>query len=74
MSMSKFFPVALILIGIALGIIGFNRFDESGMEISIGNMEMSASDEEGRTVAYVLMGLGVISLGAGIGMLARSRP
>ena len=71
--MSKFLPVVLILIGIALGIIGFNRFDDSGVEMSIGNMEMSASDGEGRTVAYVLMGLGVISLGAGIGMLAKSK-
>ncbi|HSM15754.1 MAG TPA: hypothetical protein VK845_01995 [Gemmatimonadales bacterium] len=71
--MNKFFPIALIVVGLALGFFGFSRFDNSGASISVGEVEVSATDQGGRTQSYILLGLGAVSLLAGIGMMAKSK-
>jgi hypothetical protein len=65
----KILPVLLIVAGLALGIFGYTKLDDSSASISIGDAEISATDEGGRTEAYVIMGLGVVCLVIGAGMM-----
>lgn len=71
--MNKFLPIALIVIGLALGLFGFSKLDDSGASLSIGDVEISATDEGGRTQSYVLIGLGAVSLLAGGAMMVKSK-
>jgi hypothetical protein len=65
----KILPVLLIVAGRARGIFGYTKLDDSSASISIGDAEISATDEGGRTEAYVIMGLGVVCLVIGAGMM-----
>lgn len=69
----KIVPVLLLVAGIALGIFGYTRLDDSSASISLGDAEISATDEGGRTQAYVLMGIGVVCLVLGAGMMRGSK-
>jgi hypothetical protein len=71
--MKKHLPLALIVIGLALCLFGYSKFDDSGVSMSIGEVEVSATDEGGRTQSYVLLGLGAVSLLAGVGTMVKSK-
>ena len=71
--MNKYLPIVLIVIGLVLGIFGFTKLDDSGASLSVGEFEVSATDEGGRTQAYVLIGLGVVGVLAGVGMMVKSK-
>ena len=71
--MKKFLPVILIVVGLLLAVFGYTKFGDSGASLEVGGMEVSATDDGGRTQAYALMGLGAVSLLAGIGMMAKSK-
>ena len=71
--MNKYLPIALIVIGLALCLFGYSKFDDSGASLSVGDFEVSATDEGGRTQSYVLLGLGAVSLLAGVGMMVKSK-
>lgn len=72
-NVNKYLPIALIIIGLVVGILGFSKFDDSGASLSVGDLEVSATDEGGRAQSYVMIGLGAVSLLAGIAMMAKSK-
>ena len=71
--MNKYLPIVLIVIGLVLGIFGFTKLDDSGASMSMGDLEITATDEGSRTQAYVLIGLGVVGVLAGVGMMVKSK-
>ncbi len=71
--MNKYLPVALIVIGLALGAYGFMQYGDSGASLSVGDISVSATDEGGRALSYITMGLGVISLLVGGALIAKSK-
>jgi len=71
--MNKYLPLLLIVIGLALGIFGFTKLGDSGASMSVGDIELSATDEGSQTQAYVLLGLGAVGVLAGVGLLAKSK-
>ncbi len=71
--MKSYLPIALIVIGLVLGVFGFMKMDDSGASLSVGDVEISATDESSRTQSYVMMGLGAVSLLAGIGMMSKAK-
>ncbi|HUF08114.1 MAG TPA: hypothetical protein VMO47_02255 [Rhodothermales bacterium] len=72
--MNKYLPIILIIVGLVVGIYGFTKLDDSGASLSVGDLEVAATDEGGRTQAYVMIGLGVVGVLAGVGMMVRSKP
>lgn len=72
-TMNKYLPIVLIVIGLILGIFGFTKLDDSGASLSVGELEVAATDEGGRTQAYVLIGLGAVGVLAGVGMMVKSK-
>jgi len=71
--MRSLFPVLLLVAGLALGFFGYVRYDDSGSSLSVGDIEISASDGKGRTESYLLFGLGAFCLLAGGSMLSRGK-
>ena len=59
--------------GLALAVFGYSKFGDSGASLSVGDVSITATDEGGRTQSYLLMGLGAVSLIAGVGMMAKSK-
>lgn len=58
--MKKIFPLLLIIGGLTLGYFGFTKLDNSTKGIEIGQLEISAEDKESSSMAYVMIGLGVL--------------
>ena len=62
----RIIPIILIAIGLSLGFMGFNKLNNSGSSIEIGNLEISAEKKDSSTQAYIMMGIGALLLGGGI--------
>ena len=58
--------IILIVVGLALGYFGYEKYQESQASIKIGGIKISAGDSEGTTTSYVLMGLGAICFIGGL--------
>ena len=71
--MKRTTAVLLIILGIAAGIFGFSKLQDSGGGVQIGELEISAQDTGQRNQAYVLMGGGALALILGVTLLARTR-
>lgn len=69
--MKRILPIGLIVIGIALGIMGFSKLNDSGGSIEIGDLELSAEDSGSKNQAYVMLGGGALCLILGAGMMRR---
>lgn len=63
--------VILLIGGILLGYFGYQKLDSNKAEVKIGDLEISAKDENSTTSAYIMMGGGVIAIVAGAVMLSR---
>lgn len=73
MTVKKITPVILIVLGVALGVMGFMQMGDSSSSLSVGDVEISATDESSRTQSYVLMGLGALGVIAGAGMMSKMK-
>ena len=71
--MKQFLPYILLVSGLALGIFGFTKLDDSSASMAIGDVEISATDEGSQTQAYVLIGIGVIGVLAGVGLMTKAK-
>ena len=49
--------------------MGYQEFDQSRAAIEIGDLELSASDNDGKTTAYIYWGIGLIALLAGAALV-----
>ncbi|WP_235296130.1 hypothetical protein [Portibacter marinus] len=69
--MNKAVGGILIVLAIVLGYMGYNKVSESTASAEILGLEVSASDESGKTSGYIMLGLGVACLVGGVVMLGR---
>ncbi len=67
--MNRVLAVVLVLAGIALGILGFQKMNNSKTGIEIGNVEISAKSEKKSNAAIVYLALGAFCLVGGVVML-----
>ncbi len=67
-------PLAIILIvvGIALGIYGATQLDNSKKSVEVAGIELGVKDKGSSNSAYVMIGLGVLSLIGGVMMSRKS--
>jgi hypothetical protein len=67
-------PLSLVLIvaGLLLGIYGVMRMDDSRKSVEIAGVELGVKDTGGLNQAYVLIGLGVLSIIGGVAASRRS--
>lgn len=72
MRMKRILGVLLILGALALGYAGYTKLEDSGAEVQIGDLEISAQDKGSQQNAYVFFGLGAVCLIAGL-MLSRGK-
>ncbi|MCX2744016.1 DUF3185 family protein [Mangrovivirga sp. M17] len=70
--MKKIIGVVLIVAGLVLLYTGYNKYEESTGSLSIGELELSSTDKEGRNMAFVMFGGAFISLFAGGMILKKS--
>lgn len=64
--MKKLISIVLIIAGIALGILGFTKLDDSTASAEIAGIELSVGDEDGQNQGYMMMGLGALLLVGGV--------
>jgi len=69
--MKKILPLILIIGGLALGYFGFTKLDNSSKGIEIGNLEIKAEDKESSSMAYVMIGLGILMVVGGVTQTSR---
>lgn len=63
--------VILIVGGILLGYFGYQKYDENKANVKIGDLEITAKDKGNTSMAYIMMGGGVVALIVGAVMLSR---
>ncbi|MCB0520200.1 MAG: LPXTG cell wall anchor domain-containing protein [Lewinellaceae bacterium] len=69
--MKSLLPVLLIVVGLGLGIYGIMQFGDSGKTLEIAGIELGAHDKSQQTQAFLMIGLGVLSLAGGIFMMKK---
>ncbi len=69
--MNKIIAIGLIILSLGLGYMGINKINNSTVGIEIGELEISAGDESGKTTGYIYLGLAVAALVVGGGMIGR---
>ena len=63
--------IILLVGGIILGYLGYQKFDESKANVKIGDLELTAKDKGNTTTAYIMMGAGIAAVIGGAVLLAR---
>lgn len=63
--------VILLVGGILLGYLGFQKYNENKANIKIGDLELTAKDKNNTTVAWFMIGAGVVAVIGGVALLAR---
>jgi general stress protein CsbA len=71
--MKQTLGIVLIIVAIALGYMGYDKMQNSKAALKIGDLEISASDKSSNESAYLLLGLGAVSLLGGLVMITRSK-
>lgn len=69
--MKQFIGILLILAGLFFAYMGISKFDNSSKSLEIGDLELRAEDESGKTAAYVYLGLSGLFLVGGVYSLRR---
>lgn len=69
--MKKTIGIILILAALVFGYMGYTTLDNSKAEVSIGDLELSASDEGSKQTSYIYFGLGALCLIGGLVMVSR---
>ena len=72
--MQKGIGIALIVVAFGLGYFGIKNLNEKKADVKIGDVEITASSNESNNKAYILIGAGVLSLVAGVVLVARNKP
>ncbi len=68
--MNKTIATILLVVGIAVGLFGFNKYNNSVDSVNIIGLEISAQDESSTNEAYLLMGVGVLlAIGGLVGLV-----
>ncbi len=71
--MKNVIGVLLIVAALFLGYLGINQVQKSANSVEVLGIELSAEDKGGKETGYIELGLGVISLAAGIYILGKGK-
>lgn len=71
--MKQTIGIILIIVAMIMGYLGYTKMQDSKAGIKIGDLEISATDKTSNESAYILLGLGAISLLGGIVLVSRSK-
>lgn len=63
--------VILLVGGILLGYFGYEKYNEKKANVKIGDLEITAKDQGNTTVAFIMMGAGLVGIIGGAVMLSR---
>ncbi len=58
--MSKLVATVVLVLGLAIGFYGFNKYTKSSKSGAFLGIEISIQDKEATTNAYLLMGIGAV--------------
>ena len=64
--MKKIIGIALIVLSLALGYLGFTKFSNSGESVEIVGIELSAEDNKAKTSSYLYLGFALVSMIGGV--------
>ncbi|HEU0137824.1 MAG TPA: hypothetical protein VFQ50_11085 [Flavobacterium sp.] len=67
----KIIGAILILAGLALGCLGFNKVAESSESVEIVGINIEASDKSGKQEGYIYLGVAVVLFAGGIYTLSK---
>ena len=71
--MKTVFGILLIVAALFLGYLGINQVQKSANSVEVLGIELSAEDKGGKETGYIELGLGVVSLVAGIYLLGKKQ-
>ena len=71
--MKAIIGVILIVAALFLGYLGINQVQKSANSVEVLGIELSAEDKGGKETGYIELGLGVVSLVAGIYLLGKRK-
>ncbi len=71
--MSKIIGLVLIVAGLMVGYIGFNKVADSTKQINFLGLNISASDDSGRQQGYLYVGFAVLLFGGGVFIFGKSK-
>lgn len=71
MKMNKAIGILLIIAACVLGYLGVNKVSSSESSVEIVGVELSATDEGGKTTGFIYLGLAAAALIGGITMMGR---
>ena len=69
--MNKAIGIILIIVACGLGYLGANNVNNSEASVEIVGVELSATDEGGKTTGFIYLGLAVVALIGGVTMMGR---
>lgn len=61
----------LLVGGILLGYLGYQKYDDNKANVKIGDLEITAKDQGNTSTAYIMMGGGIVAILVGAVMLSR---
>ena len=65
--------IILIIAGLILGYLGYDKMQNSKVGVKIGELEISATDKSSNERSYILFGLAAVSLLGGFVMLSKNK-
>ena len=71
--MKKIIGIILIVAALFLGYLRVNQIQKSANSVEVLGIELSAEDKGGKETGYIELGLGVVSLVAGIYLLGKRK-
>ena len=71
--MKQTMGIIMIIIGLAFLYAGYDKMENSKVDLKIGDLEISAKDKPSNERSYVYFGLGAISLIGGLMMLSKGK-
>ena len=73
MKTSKIIGLILILAGLGLGYLGYNKVDANSESVDVLGVELNVSDESGKQEGYIYLGIAAVLFLGGIYTLNKSR-
>ncbi|MFN3755181.1 hypothetical protein [Flavobacterium sp.] len=73
MNTTKIIGTILIILGIGLGYLGFNKISESTNSVNVLGVKIEASNESGKQEGYLYIGLAIVLFVGGVYSLNRSK-
>lgn len=71
MNTKKMTAILLIMVSLFLGFQGFSKLDNSGASVEILGAELEVEDKKSKQDAYIYLGLGLVSLLAGVSLIKK---